>query len=110
MNPSMPLVFHIPHASKVIPTDLRRSILLSDAELEIELNKMTDAFTDELFAVDSLKAYTVVFPVSRMVLDPERFLDDDQEVMARRGMGVVYTQTSDGRTLRGPMAGEERTP
>jgi N-formylglutamate amidohydrolase len=76
--------------------------------LEIELNKLTDAFTDELFAVDLLKAPAVVFMVSRMVLDPKRFLDDGQEVMARRGMGVVYTRTSEGRTLRGPMAGEER--
>ena len=31
----------------------------------------------------------VEFLVSRLVLDPERFVDDDKEAMAARGMGVV---------------------
>jgi len=107
MNRLEPLVFHIPHASREIPVDVRRSMLLCDSDLDAELNKLTDAFTDELFPVDALEAHAVVFPVSRMVLDPERFLDDDQEVMARRGMGVVYTRTSDGKRLRHPPTKEE---
>jgi N-formylglutamate deformylase len=35
--------------------------------------------------------------VSRLVVDPERFIDDPMESV---GMGVVYTQTTDGDTLR----------
>ena len=53
---------------------------------------MTDHFTDELFAGSSGTA-RVVYPVSRLVVDPERFVDDAQETMVSRGMGVIYTKT-----------------
>ena len=33
-------------------------------------------YADELFTVDATLATTVVFPVGRLVVDPERFLDD----------------------------------
>jgi N-formylglutamate amidohydrolase len=59
---------------------------------------MTDWFTDELF--DLPGANRIVFPVSRLVVDPERFLDDSMEIMAERGMGAVYTCTSQGKELR----------
>jgi N-formylglutamate deformylase len=100
MNSLSPIVFHIPHASQSIPSDIRQTILLSDSDLEKELTKITDAYTDELFDSGLTGAQTVVFPVSRLVLDPERFVDDDQEIMAERGMGVIYTRTSDGQLLR----------
>jgi len=108
VNPTVPIVLHIPHNSRTIPPEIRKSILLVDSALEIELIKMTDAFTCELFVSDSLKACAVVCPISRIVLDPERFLDDDQEIMARCGMGVVYTRTSDGKALRHLPTTEER--
>jgi N-formylglutamate deformylase len=37
---------------------------------------------------------------SRLAVDPERFDDPDLEEMERRGMGAVYTATSDRRPLR----------
>jgi N-formylglutamate amidohydrolase len=76
--------------------------------LELELIKMTDSYTDELFTPDSVLMQSVVFPVSRLVLDPERFLDDNQEVMAKLGMGVIYTQTAGGQKLRYQPADKER--
>lgn len=42
----------------------------------------------------------IVFPVSRLVVDVERFEDDADEPMAERGMGVIYTATSDFMPLR----------
>ncbi len=93
-------ILHIPHSSRIIPPAARTSILLSDEALAREVLRMTDSFTDELFQVDPSLAIPVVFPVSRLVLDPERFLDDSLEPMAKRGMGAVYTLTSDGDTLR----------
>lgn len=61
---------------------------------------MTDSYTDELFQIDASLATPVVFPISRLVLDPERFLDDSREEMSKRGMGAVYTRTSGGELLR----------
>ena len=100
-EPAPVTVLHVPHASRVIPPNVRRSILLTDDELSAELRRMTDAFTDELFQLDPAVARAVVFPVSRVVVDPERFLDDATEPMAKRGMGVIYTRTSGGEVLRG---------
>ncbi len=86
---------------------MRRALLLSDEELRRELLRVTDWFTRELFAVPARAAATVRFPVSRLVVDPERFPDDEREPMAARGAGVIYTRTSNGKALRrAPSPGE----
>ena len=100
------LVLHIPHSSSVIPPGIRPAFSLSPVELQQELLAMTDGFTDELFNIPG--ATRISFPVSRLVVDPERFLDDALEVMAAQGMGVVYTRTSRGGRLRPPPTAEER--
>lgn len=69
---------------------------------------MTDAFTDEIFRLDEQVARSIVFPVSRLVVDPERFLDDGTEPMSALGMGVIYTRTSDGIPLRTDADAETR--
>jgi N-formylglutamate amidohydrolase len=101
-------VIHLPHASREIPVDLRSTFLLDDEALERELDRMTDHCTDELFAVAGKEIATVRFPISRLVVDPERFEDDADEPMAQCGQGVVYTLTSDGRPLRHPPTPRER--
>ena len=63
---------------------------------------MTDHYADELFDCQAEPNTRIVFPVSRLVLDPERFIDDAVEPMAKKGMGVVYVKTSDGKPLREP--------
>lgn len=100
------LVLHIPHSSLVIPPGIRPAFALGPADLQQEQLAMTDAYTDELF--DIPEATRIIFPVSRLVVDPERFLDDALEVMAARGMGVVYTHTSRGERLRPTPTPEER--
>ena len=106
-EPKVPLLVHVPHCSTVIPDGVRRGLLLNDEELEIELLKMTDWFTDELsdHARDG-GGMMFVNRLSRLVTDPERFPNDAEEVMSSRGMGAVYTKTSNGRPLRpeGPTA------
>ena len=94
------LILHIPHSSTDIPHCVRPTLLLSDEQLQSELLRITDAYTDELFNADSLGATTVRHAVSRLVVDPERFEDDSQEPMSRVGMGVIYTRSIDGHELR----------
>jgi len=79
---------------------------LSDAELAREILYMTDMHTDDLYQLAG--AARLRFPVSRLVLDPERFADDAQEPMAARGMGVIYTITSRREKLRDPLTAFER--
>src|ERR1039457_1854218 len=107
--PSPPAaVVHIPHASLIVPRDVASDLLLTPEQLEHELLVMTDRYTDELFALPSSLATTVAFPASRVVLDPERFIDDAREPMARKGMGVIYTRTASGHPLRRPPSDDER--
>ena len=95
----LPVILHIPHGSAVIPADLRDDILLDDDLLRVELLKMTDIHTD--FAAQGNWADSVVMAeVSRLVVDVERFRDDEKETMAEVGMGAVYTRTNDGKALR----------
>lgn len=93
-----PILLHIPHASLEIPLDLHSDFLIGDAELQAELLRMTDRYTEVLFSLPG--AERLVFPVSRLVVDPERFREDAEEPMSGRGMGAVYTRTHDGRLLK----------
>jgi N-formylglutamate amidohydrolase len=101
-------VIHVPHASTLIPADVREQFVVTDDEVADERRLMTDHLTDELFAVPETIALAVRFPVSRLVVDPERFESDDHEPMATRGMGVVYTHTSRQTPLRRLLRAQER--
>jgi len=82
---------------------MREKFLLSDAELQKEMLRLTDRYTDEIFScVTELGGVSVVYNYSRLVLDPERFRDDEKEIMADKelGMGVIYTKDSNKRKLR----------
>jgi N-formylglutamate deformylase len=91
--PTDAIILHIPHASTVLPADVE--FLLGAENLAYEVDAMTDHHTDRLF--DLPGARRCVFPVSRLVVDPERFIEDSMESV---GMGVVYTHTTDGDPLR----------
>ncbi len=101
MESSMsPIVLHIPHASRMIPEHARSSFLPDNAAIERELLLMTDAWTDEIVKNFRPEAERVIFPVSRLVVDPERFRDDNDEAMAAKGMGATYARLSSGEPLR----------
>ena len=86
------MILHIPHAS----TDTLGKSFLCDLSLELE--RMTDIHTDLLF--DHPDATKIIFPISRLICDVERFEDDSLEVMSKQGMGVCYATNSFGRPLR----------
>jgi N-formylglutamate amidohydrolase len=103
-----PVILHIPHASARIPEREARRLSIGGERLHEELLRMTDWYTDELFEHSVPGAVVVRFPVSRLVVDPERFPDDGAEPMARVGMGAVYTRCADGTELRRPPSPAER--
>jgi len=96
----MSIVLHIPHASKHIPYEYLKYFTLSKKDLQFELLKMTDHFTDELFDVSYDNIYQLKFPISRLLVDVERFEKDELEPMFKVGMGCVYEKTHDGKSLK----------
>ena len=103
------VILHVPHASTTIPDDVRAGIVLDDDQLAAELWTMTDAYTD-VIALEAAercvgRPWVVVNPLSRLVVDPERFPDHTEEMNAV-GMGVVYTRTSSLQPFRDISSGE----
>jgi len=102
------IIFHIPHNSTVVPEQIRHQYIVNDQELERELLLMTDHFTRDLFTSRLANPVTVESPVSRLVVDVERFDNDSHEPMAAIGMGAVYTNTHKLTDLRRPLNARER--
>ena len=96
----MSIVLHIPHASKHIPDEYIKYFTLSKKDLEIELLKITDHFTDKLFDVSGDNIHQLKFHSSRLLVDVERFEKDELEPMFKVGMGCVYEKTHDGNSLK----------
>ena len=103
------MIFHIPHNSTFIPPNIRDQFVLSDQDLKKELLLMTDHMTSELFEYAQTEVDVVIeSPVSRLVVDVERFLNDEQEIMNKVGMGVIYKKTSCGNPLRKELSQKEQ--
>jgi N-formylglutamate amidohydrolase len=102
------VILHIPHASYTIPKDIRNTFKLTKDELNLELSKLTDHYTDILFEVSGHDEIKIVFPISRMAVDPERFVEDSKEEMAKCGQGVLYTHTTDGKLFRTNQTSHQR--
>ena len=90
------LVLHIPHSSTEIP--ILDGYVSSHDEIQQEIVKLTDWYTDDLF--DSQVDDKIVAPFSRIFCDVERFADDELEVMYKFGMGVLYVKFDNGNLLR----------
>ncbi|MFZ3554805.1 N-formylglutamate amidohydrolase [Streptomyces sp. BH055] len=109
-DPSSPVLLHVPHASRTIPAHVREGLLLQGEALAHELDLITDAHT-EVVAERAARAASVtpwrfVNERSRLVVDPERFPDEREEMRAV-GMGAVYTRTTHRAPLRPePLADE----
>lgn len=106
---ALPVVVHVPHAGLHIPPEVRDGIVLDDDALRGEQRAITDHRTDAL-AAGAAEAGARVFVnrLSRLVIDPERFPDPDDEVMAQVGMGPVYVSTTDRGVLRRPTAAQRQ--
>ncbi|MFI7407675.1 N-formylglutamate amidohydrolase [Streptomyces sp. NPDC049627] len=98
-----PVILHVPHSAREIPPDVRAGIVLDDSALERELDHIVDAHTAELAeeaaGASKLAPWRFVNRLSRLVVDPERFPDEREEMLAV-GMGAVYTRTTHKEPLR----------
>ncbi len=98
-----PVILHVPHSAREIPAAVRAGILLDDEALERELDHITDAHTARLAGVAAelcaVRPWRFVNRLSRLVVDPERFPDEREEMLAV-GMGAVYTRTTQRAELR----------
>lgn len=90
------VILHVPHSSPVIP-DYSGYVVSHDI-LEREILKLTDWYTDDLF--ETPQTIMIRAPFSRIFCDPERFVDDALEVMAKVGMGVLYEKSDEGLQIR----------
>ena len=98
---SAPLIANIPHSKTYIPGDATKTFLISINDYKKECLVMTDAYVDKLFSfIGKNYGIMICFNISRMVVDPERFEDDASEPMAKKGMGVIYEKTNDGKALK----------
>jgi N-formylglutamate deformylase len=86
-------ILHIPHSSTVIP-DMTGYV--KDPQGQIDL--LTDHATDTLFYYPYAKVVKADF--SRVFCDVERFANDTEEPMSKKGMGYFYTHCDDGSLLR----------
>ncbi|MEU3158789.1 N-formylglutamate amidohydrolase [Streptomyces griseoincarnatus] len=102
-DPVSPVILHVPHSAREIPDDVRSGIVLDDAALERELDHITDAHTatvaEEAARAAGVTPWRFVNRLSRLVVDPERFPDEREEMLAV-GMGAVYTRTTHKDVLR----------
>lgn len=98
-----PVILHVPHSAREIPPEVRAGIVLDDAALERELDHIVDAHTAQLAAeaagASQVTPWRFVNRLSRLVVDPERFPDEREEMLAV-GMGAVYTRTTHKEPLR----------
>lgn len=91
-------ILHIPHSSSYIPDKYKSLFYLSDEELHLEQLKMIDSYTNELFNISNITK--LIFPISRLICDVERFRNEEDEEMTKQGMWVCYNSTSDLRPLK----------
>lgn len=96
----MTLVVHVPHASTYIPIDVMDQFILSPTEIREEAITSADLYTDILAKAAWPNSKIVGAPVSRIVIDVERYSNDSEEVMAKYGRGMIYSATHNGKLMR----------
>ena len=93
------VVLNIPHSSTVVPKWAIKGITISTSELSLLVDFMTDKDVDKIWDFVPNKNKQVA-TVSRLVVDTERYRNDEDEAMSLKGMGLYYTHTPDGKQFR----------
>lgn len=88
-------IIHIPHASLEVFPGFKKRLTISYSDFQRENKFISDYMVDKF--VPNNFNNIIKFEYSRMMCDVERYLDENQEEMAKYGMGVLYTKDSNGR-------------
>ncbi len=103
----LPIAAHIPHAGTEVPNSVRDQFLSRPDELWREIIRVTDWYTDELFGIPGTAICQT--PISRVVVDLERYIDDGLEENAAFGQGVIYAHNTLGGKIRRQISDQERS-
>ena len=102
-DPQSRVIIHVPHGGLFIPEIEIPTFTLQAAELEAEARLMADIHTDavarEVYEAAKVKPWVFINNLSRLVVDPERFVDESEE-MNSVGMGFAYEKTAAQESLR----------
>ena len=94
------IVIHIPHSSDYVPEFFYPCFFDID-KIKEELNVMTDWYTDDLFDIGFChNVQYVKHRYSRIICDPERFLNPVDEQMMAKGMGMYYTHSHKNQKMK----------
>ena len=91
-------VFHIPHDGRFFPPELMTEVCVPREEL-LACHRMMRDQDVRLLVPPFIAGSRVVFPVSRLLCDVERFIGPE-EIMERYGMGFCYERVWDGRRIK----------
>ncbi len=95
-----PVILNIPHSSTYIPKKFSKDFLVDKTVLQQETFELADLYTKELFKPLIKNFGGIVSEISRLIVDIERFEDDNLEYMSRVGMGVLYEKSTSGIIIR----------
>lgn len=99
-NSNSPIVCNVPHAGTVVPEEFKKDFVLGGEDLNQEVSYMADKYTDSLYGELLYVSSFIMSKISRIVVDIERFKNEEDEPMSKVGMSAFYTRTSSGGSLR----------
>lgn len=100
------IIINIPHSSVKLAFEHLFVCPLEAATKEAY--KLADLYTNEM-VLDKPEYKKVVAPISRLVVDTERFVEDEDEPASKYGMGVIYTHDCSGNIIKQTPNQETRT-
>lgn len=96
----LPIIVNIPHSSINLPKAYTDDYLISAKDISSYAKYMADIYADEVYSALTIKSGFIISGISRIIVDMERFWDDDKEKMSTKGMGALYTKAAQGKTIR----------
>lgn len=99
-NENSPIICNVPHSGILIPDEFAPDFCIPKDELDEEIKYMADNYTDSIFAELLSISSFIKSKISRIVLDIERFKEEENEPMSKVGMSALYIKTSNGKVLR----------